>query len=78
MIESPSQYPNKWTFKTWLANFKEVDLPIGDLAKDILGDEEFPDDDYFGDILDHLQSRRACPEAIETFSTVWNFYLASK
>lgn len=68
-----------WTFKTWIGNFKSVDLPIGDLANDILSDPDFPEDDDFGEIHEHICSKaRYNSIVIETFITVWNFYLASK
>lgn len=67
-----------WTFKTWIANFQGVDLPIGDLANDINGDDDFPDDDDFSDIYDHLMVKHCSREALETFVIVWNFYLISK
>lgn len=68
-----------WTFKTWIANFQGVDLPIGDLASDIAKDPDFPDDDDdFSEIYDHLQSKRSCRQALNTFVIVWNFYLISK
>lgn len=76
LIDAGTEIP--WTFKTWLANFKKVDLPIGDLATDITKDKNFPDNDSFSEILEHLQSQTSDPDVIETFMLVWNFYLASK
>lgn len=66
-----------WTFKSWISNFKGVDLPIGDLAEDILADDDFPEYDSFTDIYDHIRGRRGNTPALDTFVTVWNFYLAS-
>lgn len=66
-----------WNFKTWISNFEAVDLPIGDLARDINKDPDFPRDDFFGDILTHLQDQRASSEAVETFCEVWNYYVVS-
>lgn len=68
-----------WTFKTWIANFKGVDLPIGDLAEDISKDKGFPDEDYFLEIWEHISSKCGSdPEILETFALAWNYYLASK
>ena len=67
-----------WTFKTWLAKFKDIDLPIGDLATDVLADSAFPDKDDFKTIYSYLTSRRADDVVMETFKIVWNFYLASR
>ena len=70
----PASIP--WTFKNWIACFEKVDLPIGDLARDVAGDDDFPDDNVF-EILDHLFSKGACDEARETLLDAWNFYKAS-
>jgi uncharacterized protein YozE (UPF0346 family) len=67
-----------WTFKTWISEFKDVDLPIGDLARDISRDSDFPDEDSFGIIHKHLINKNADTIVLETFSTVWNFYLSSR
>lgn len=37
------QVNNQVTFKSWIAEFKGVDLPIGDYANDIARDKNFPD-----------------------------------
>ncbi|KEF40462.1 hypothetical protein M670_00488 [Schinkia azotoformans MEV2011] len=80
-----------WTYKTWIANFKGVDLPIGDLAKSIEKDPYFPKVDSFGTLLEHISDddflaivhEHVSPKVrksqiIETFCTVWAFYLSSK
>lgn len=69
---------NPWTFRTWIANFETVDLPIGDLARDISTDSDFPDDDDFELIYDHLRHKSASHAALETFVLVWNFYISSR
>lgn len=68
-----------WNFKDWIIRFKEVDLPIGDLASDIAKDENFPTEDYFGEIWDYLSLNcRNDSDILETFSLAWSYYLASK
>ncbi len=68
-----------WNFKTWIANFESVDLPIGDLARDIVKYEDFPEEDYFGELLDYISQKCKCdPLVIETFVLSWGYYLASK
>jgi len=68
-----------WTFKTWIANFKNVDLPIGDLADDILRSLDFPEEDDFGEIYEYLSVKAKGRSAIlETFALVWAFYQASR
>lgn len=67
-----------WTFKTWLKNFENVDLPIGDLAKDILSDSNFPQEESYEVIHDYLIRKNADSVILETFLTVWNFYTSSR
>lgn len=68
-----------WTFKTWIDRFKGVDLPIGDLANDIAKDPDFPCEDYFGEIWDHISLKcKSDPDILEAFSLAWSYYLASK
>lgn len=67
-----------WTFKTWIAKFKGVDLPIGDLADDVLRDPGFPEEDNFGDILEHLNSKTSNSAVLEAFVLAWSYYQASK
>jgi uncharacterized protein YozE (UPF0346 family) len=61
-------------FNTWLKEFKDVDRPIGDLAKDILGDKNFPNTSDHDAILSYLESHGAIPDAIDTFEYVYRFY----
>lgn len=58
---------------------KGVDLPIGDLADDISRDADFPEEDYFDEILERISTKcRHNPHTIETFVLAWGYYLASK
>lgn len=67
-----------WTFKTWILNFKGVDLPIGDLAADIAGDPDFPEKDYFEEILGHISAKcKGDSVIVETFVLAWSYYQAS-
>lgn len=63
------------SFYEWIILFKEVDRPIGDLAKDILADPSFPKKETEHDpIEEHLNSKRACWEAIEAFNKAYAYY----
>lgn len=69
---------NHWIFKSWIVLFKDVDLPIGELAKDISTDSDFPEEDYFGELLDYVSAKyQYDSETIETFTLAWSYYLAS-
>lgn len=77
----PTEIP--WTFKTWIANFKDVDLPIGDLARDICVSDEFPAGEagceYFSEYYDYIASKSNNRDEItECFRTVWQFYEATR
>ena len=67
-----------YTFKEWIECFKNVDLPIGDISRDMLGDEDFPDSDDYIEIFEYIvhKSHRNS-DIVEAFRTVWDFYKAS-
>jgi len=60
-------------FKVWIANFKNADLPIGDFAKDILSDKDFPKSEKA--IYGYLASKHA---DMKMFDAIWEFYLKTK
>ena len=66
-----------WTFVEWLKNFENVDLPIGNFAKDICNDEDFPTGDYVGDMLDYLSCKHISEDQLLEFLSIWNFYISS-
>lgn len=65
----------KSKFQKWLSHFETVDRPIGDLAKDVAADKDFPTVSDKAVILNHLKANHACDEALETFESVWAFFL---
>ncbi len=67
---------NSWTFKSWIKNFCKVDLPIGDFARDITQDPDFPTDDYITEILEYLNAKLSEDQMLE-FLAIWNFYISS-
>lgn len=66
------------SFKNWISNFKNVDLPIGDLANDIANDKIFPSTSDKQEIYSYLRKKRACNEALETFEHAWNYYIKTR
>lgn len=66
-----------WTFVSWLKNFENVDLPIGDFAKDICNDEDFPTEDYSTEILEYLSSKNISEDQMLEFLSIWDFYISS-
>lgn len=66
-----------WTFESWISRFENVDLPIGDLAKDIASDENFPTLGNFETIYEYISLVSKNVVIIETFCLAWNFFIAS-
>lgn len=52
------------TFKDWIAKYKDADNRLGDLARDVLLDDAFPDHEYL--VVEYLENIRACDNAIDT------------
>lgn len=68
-------------FKTWVDHFKDVDRPIGDLAKDINRDVNFPDANDRKTIRDYLEKKltfTSRPNVLEAFDNAWSYYLKDK
>lgn len=68
-------------FKIWIHHFKDVDRPIGDLAKDIAGDKEFPSKNDRKLIRDYLEKKadyRAQEAVLETFDNAWSYYMKDR
>lgn len=73
-----SAYDVPWTFKSWLSRFESVDLPIGDLAKDVANDADFPEDDDFSEIAAHVLRHRASDGVVlSVLAEAWSYYLSS-
>jgi uncharacterized protein YozE (UPF0346 family) len=63
------------TFKDWLKEFKEVDRPIGDLAKDVLNDPDFPETNKHKEIYDYLECVKwADYQVLSVFENCWKAY----
>lgn len=61
-------------FKEWLMHFKNVDRPIGDLAKEVSSDKCFPNTSDKEEILAYLENHNAMDAVIDTFEYVYVFY----
>lgn len=62
------------TFVDWLSRHVKRDSPLGDLARDVSHDKEFPTSNSKEDIESHLRRKNACHEAINTFRRAWSSY----
>jgi len=62
------------TFKKWLLYFTEVKLPIGDLARDVAMDKNFPDSNDYKNLIEYLEDHSAGDLQIDVFNRCWKFY----
>jgi uncharacterized protein YozE (UPF0346 family) len=65
------------TFKEWILKFVTVDLPIGDIARDISEDEQFPNTKDFDEILYYLETTPTSDSFIRVFKYSFNMYYES-
>jgi len=63
-------------FKTWIKQFNDLPIAIGDLARDIESDHlSFPKSNSFSVIFTYLNTEaRATPDALRTFDEAWHEY----
>lgn len=63
-------------FKKWLACFEEVELPIGDLARDFRDDDNLPNTNDYEILLSYVEDLEN--ETItNVFKSVWKYYSES-
>lgn len=65
------------SFKEWIANFQNTDTNLGDLASDILSDNNFPDSSDKDILLKYLESKRAHKTALRTLAAAIDLYHAA-
>lgn len=68
--------PNPKSFSAWLKTHKSQDNAIGDLARDVSDDPDWPARKGRQGQLDYLEGRGAIPAAIETLERAWTEYEA--
>jgi uncharacterized protein YozE (UPF0346 family) len=62
------------SFVKWLRQFEGEESPVGDLARDIRRDKEFPKTKGHKGIREYLEGRNACEECLNAFEVVWEKY----
>ena len=66
-------------YKFMIMNFLEDDSPLGDLARDMKSDRDFPKFSVTYDrIMNHLERCAACSDCFDTFDEGWNRYMIWK
>ena len=68
-------WKSRISFKTWIMRYKNKDNPMGDLARDIADDRDFPDGTDLAEISLYLVRQNPCPECIKVFRTACKRYL---
>ena len=62
-------------FYEWLKYFEDVNRPIGDLSKDVYGDERFPKNATYDEMESHLLSKNASNRALIVLKETYIYYL---
>lgn len=69
MAQNPS-------FTTWLKTHKKDQNAIGDLARDVAADPDWPSRRQLSGQREYLEERGAIPAAVETLERAWELYEA--
>lgn len=66
-------------FSEWLERHERRDTPIGDLARDVKRDRDWPkNEDNLDRLIEHLQRKNACEEAIGVLYRAWSDWSLSE
>ncbi len=62
------------SFRVWIRQFIDHNNAIGDLARDINDDSNFPKKNDYNTLLVYLKDHDACDDAIQTLKESWQQY----
>lgn len=63
------------TFRQWIITRRiNSDTPVGDLARDIKDDKNFPNTYDYSEMIGYLKYKGACKEARKAFREAFNIY----
>jgi uncharacterized protein YozE (UPF0346 family) len=62
------------TYKTWMLELLDYDNPVGDLARDIDQDINFPNTDDFDEVKNYLTRRGATYDVMQLLEETWSKY----
>lgn len=65
------------TYKEWLLKFIGVDLPIGDIARDVAVDDKFPNTKDYQIIVEYLESNSTSDRFMRVFEYSYKMYFES-
>lgn len=63
------------TFKKWILSFANDNNRVGDFAKDIKADNNFPNTDNKDLILEYFEDQNASDFVFDAFEEAWQEYL---
>jgi uncharacterized protein YozE (UPF0346 family) len=67
-----------WSFKTWISEFACVNLFVGEVARMIRDDPDFPKEDDVADIFAYMgQKYKFEISTMEHLANMWSFYRLS-
>ncbi|MFJ8211845.1 YozE family protein [Streptomyces sp. NPDC096033] len=66
------------SFTTWLKTHRKDDSAIGDLARDVSADPDWPSRRGLPGQIAYLEERGAIPRAIDTLERAWKAYDAHR
>lgn len=67
-------------FKEWIKKYEKDEDPIGDLARDVSTDIEFPSEKYVPlrkkwlYLRIYLEEKHACDDCLDAFDEAWEVY----
>lgn len=65
------------TYKEWLLKFTDVNLPIGDIANDVLADKNFPNTKEYKVIIEYLEESSYPDNFIRVFEYSFKMFYES-
>ena len=80
-VYGPFMAAGKGTFKGFLRPYLKEQSPLGDLARDVYFDHQFPKHIGRGShlrLMDYLYAAGSCDRAIEVAEQAWGLYAAAK
>lgn len=69
---------NKMGFKKWLKKYEKDDTAIGDLARDVRDDPNWPKRSTYRKIKNYFFDINACEGAVQSFEKAWVIYLEER
>ncbi|WP_328896332.1 YozE family protein [Streptomyces sp. NBC_00236] len=66
--------PQSQSFTAWLKTHVKADTAVGDLARDVSADPDWPSGKQLKGQCEYLRARGAMPAAVSTLERAWALY----